>query len=140
MRLRYVRPGNGYDANDFTLAQNKVVFDSANPGIFSIFASGLWRGSIAALTSRTQIVSWPTLSYIPICTFALNTAQTTFSDTANYGFYTPTISNFQNANDDYGLDVYYDGIYWRYNGGTGALVGNLDKCSLWWWAHRMPAV
>jgi hypothetical protein len=132
MRLRYARPG--YDANDLTLPGNQVAFDSANAGVFSVYAQGLWRG--APPTTKTKIVSWPALSYVPLCTLELNVASSSvaYSNVVSYGYYGITITSFQKANDDYGLDVYTDGIYWRYDGGL-----NLDHSSVWWWVHRMPA-
>jgi hypothetical protein len=134
LRLRYARPG--YDASDLTLAGNAIAFDSAYAGIFSIYTSGIWRGNPPS--TRTKIVSWPTLSYVPLVTFALNNAGGSYSDTIQWGFLTPQVAAFQYADDVYGLDIYYDGIYWNYNGGSGTF-GAGDHFSLWYWVHRMPA-
>lgn len=67
-RMRWVRPPNSADT--LTLAQNQVVFDSANANVYGIFLSGIWSGTIPAGTGTPlQIASFTSPGYVPLVKF-----------------------------------------------------------------------
>jgi len=136
MRLRYARPG--YDADDLTLDGNLIAFDSASPGIFSVYTSGLWQGDPRAYTTQTKFVSWPALSFVPIVSIYISPAS---------GSYVPDIvpiflgsglsSTYIQASGNYGLDVYNDGLYWRVLSSENNIP---DHWQVWYWVHRMRGI
>jgi len=61
-RMRIVKSGS--DANDFSLPQNRIVFDSDAASYLQVYASGTILVSSAG-TAAFKIASWPSLGYIP---------------------------------------------------------------------------
>ncbi|WP_043062091.1 hypothetical protein [Brucella anthropi] len=69
-RMRMVKPG--YDANDYNIPINAVIFDSVMPSHLSIFDSGI--ATISAAGNPLQVVSWPDPGYVPMTIVAMKSA------------------------------------------------------------------
>lgn len=66
--MRWVRSGN--DADNLTLAQNQVVFDSTNANVYGVYLTGIWSGTIPPGTgSPLQIATFTSLGYVPLVKF-----------------------------------------------------------------------
>lgn len=67
-RMRFAKPG--YNANDLTLPENLVVFDSEDVGNLSLYAQGQWNSGISQspgiIFNDVQIASWATLPFVPL--------------------------------------------------------------------------
>ncbi|MDQ0454663.1 hypothetical protein [Rhizobium paknamense] len=61
-RMRIVKAG--YDANNFSIPQNAVVFDSDALSYLQVFLSGSLL--ISSAQGAAKLVTWPSLGFIPI--------------------------------------------------------------------------
>lgn len=67
-RLRFVE--SGYDANNMSVPDNKVIFDSDDIGNLSIYRQGEWFSGVSSgsgvILNDVPIATWPELPFTPL--------------------------------------------------------------------------
>lgn len=102
-RMRFMRPGSGYSADNEAAPSNVVAFDSNTAKTFGVLQTGSWSGIVP--TSLTRIVTWVDPGYIPLCAVMFNNS---FGPDSTYRCH---FLEYQSGTATPSLMVRNDGIY-----------------------------